>query len=279
MRMGVIIRWLTKFASRQRAVWPAAALSASLASQAAFCAQDTETNGNLLKYEKPRFLTARIYAKGSDRKNLLFNFTRQSTRSGETLQVLREYTYPDGKPAARERLVYAGDNLVSYELEELQTGGRGRADIRCEPGHGGKGRICFEYSSDAASGAKPKTDSESLQKETLINDMVGPFLLSHWEALVNGREVKCRYIVVPRRETVGFCFRKESETTCEGRSVVIIKMQATSPVIAALIDPLFFTIEKNEPNRVLEYVGGTTPKIKSGGKWKDVDVVTVFDWK
>jgi hypothetical protein len=276
MRMAVIIRWFTRFASRQRAGWPAAALCASLA-QAALCAQNTERN--LLKYEEPRSLTGRIYAKGSDRKNVLFNFTRQSTRSGETLQVLREYMYPDGKPAARERLVYDGNNLVSYELEELQTGGRGRADIRREPGHGGKGRICFEYSNDAASRAKPKTDSESLQKDTLINDMVGPFLKSHWEALVNGREVKCRYIVVPRRETVGFCFRKESESTCEGRSVMIVKMQATSPVIAALIDPLFFTIEKNEPNRVLEYVGGTTPKIKSGGKWKDLDVVTVFDWK
>src|SRR2546426_5313449 len=170
MRMAVIIRWLTKFASRQPAVWLAATLCASLASQAAFCAENIETNRNSFKYEEPRFLTGRIYAKGSNRKNVLFNFRRQSTRSGEKLQVLREYTYPDGKPAARERLVYEGDNLVSYELEELQTGGRGRADIRREPGHGGKSRICFEYSSDAASRAKPKTDSESLQKETLIND-------------------------------------------------------------------------------------------------------------
>jgi len=87
----------------------------------------------------------------------------------------------------------------------------------------------------------------------LINDMVAPFLISHWEELSNGREVKCRYIVLPRRETVGFTFTKEREESWSGRAVVILKMEPTSPIIAELVDPLYFTIEKEGPHRVLKY--------------------------
>src|ERR1051325_651533 len=88
--------------------------------QPALSMESVETNSMPLRYEEPRLLTGRIYAKNSDRKNPLFHFRRQATRSGTMLQVLREYTYPDGRAAARERLVYSGDNLVSFEVEELQ---------------------------------------------------------------------------------------------------------------------------------------------------------------
>ena len=53
-----------------------------------------------------------------------------------SLNVLREYNYPDGKLAARERVVYEGDALVSFELEDFQTGARGSA------GRGGRGPRC-----------------------------------------------------------------------------------------------------------------------------------------
>ncbi len=254
----------------------------AFASQLALSAENGKTNSIMLKYQEPRVLTGRIYAGvnagAGNGKNVLFHFRRRAIRTGETLHVLREYMHPDGKPAARERVVYEGDNLVSYELEELQTGARGRADIRRDTAVFAKGRIRFEYSKIAGLDAKPKVASESLQKNTLVNDMVGPFLASHWDALVSEQTVKCRYTVVPRMETVGFGFRKEAESKWEGRKVIVIKMAATSPVIAALVDPLFFTMEMNAPHRVLAYAGRTTPKIKSGGKWKDLDAFTVFDW-
>jgi hypothetical protein len=194
------------------------------------------------------------------------------------LNVLREYSYPDGKLAARERLTYDGDQLVSYELEQLQIGAAGRAELRRDPQHPEKNQILFEYATNTSSKSKPKVDSESLLKDTLVNDMVAPFLAQHWDDLSNGKEVKCRYIVVPRRETVGFTFKKHSESRLDTRPVLTIKMEATSPIIAALIEPLFFTVEKDAPHRVLEYRGRTTPKVLSGSQWKDLDAITVFDW-
>jgi hypothetical protein len=48
--------------------------------------------------------------------------------------------------------------------------------------------------------------------------------------------------------------------------------------VAALVNPLILTIEQAPPHRVLRYVGRTMPKIQAGGKCKDLDGVTVFDW-
>jgi hypothetical protein len=192
------------------------------------------------------------------------------------LKVQRDFSYPDGKLAARETVVYEGDDLTSYGLEELQFGATGSARIQRSPSEQGKGSINFDYSPEA--GARAKMSKESLQENTLIADMVGPFLVSHWDALVRGEKVRCRYVVVPRRETVGFTFVKDSDSRRQRRDAVIIKMEVSSRFLAALVDPLFFVMEKDPPHRVLEYTGRTTPKLQTGGKWKDLDAITVFDW-
>ena len=234
-------------------------------------AQSTNTTGSPLKFEEPKFLTAAIYQ--ADRKELQFRFTRQATRSGSTVNVLREYTYPNGTVAVREKVVYQGDDLVSFTLEELQTGGSGSAKIAGKPS---AGNISFKYTKET--GAKEKSHTEELRPDTIQPDMLAPFLVSHWDRLMKGEAVKCRYIVVPRRETVGFSFSKTSETTSGGKPVVVIKMEPSSPIISALVGPLFFTMEKGGQHHVLEYTGRCAPKIRDGKNWKDLDAVTVFDW-
>ena len=77
---------------------------------------------------------------------------------------------------------------------------------------------------------------------------------------------------------MGFTFTKDAASSWQGRQVLLIRMEASSRFIAALVNPLVFMIEQAPPHRVLQYVGRTTPKIQTGGKWKDLDGVTVFDW-
>jgi hypothetical protein len=237
-------------------------------------AETLKPAGRELKYEEPKLLAGAIYAR--DSKQLLFNFKRVANRSGSALKVQRDFTYPAGKLAAQERVVYEGDDLVSFELDEAQTGASGSAKIQRTPGNPAKGSIDFEYTAEP--GGRPKTRSEPLREDTLVGDMVEPFLVSHWNALHRGEKVKCRYIVVPRRETVGFTFSRDSEALQKGQRVLVVKMEASSRILAALVDPLFFTMEEASPHRVLQYVGRTTPKIQVGGKWKDLDALTVFDW-
>ena len=246
-------------------------------------------NPSILKYEEPNTLTATIYS--LDRKTVLFKFSRHLTRSGTNLEAIRKYNCPDGKLAARERVIYHGDGFRLYELDELQTGGFGCAEVKPDSGPQSQ-RLYFEFAKDSNSRTNPSQDSETLQKNTLNNDMVGPFLASNWDALMKGQEVKCRFMVIPRKETVGFRFVKESESQWQGMPqsagtnraatrpvpIIIVRMEPTSPVIRTLVDPLHFKIEKDGAHRVLEYSGRTTPKIKSGNKWSNLDAVTVFDW-
>jgi hypothetical protein len=256
----------------------AVSLIGGWATQSVRAADTTNAPAVPLKYEEPKLLTATIYAKDSGRQQVLFKFKRVATRSGSELSVLRQYTYPDGRLAAREQVVYNGDDMASYGLDELQIGAAGSVKVVRDRSNPAKNMLEFEYSKDAASGRKPKTSTETLRNDTLTSDMVGTFLASHWNELANGAKVKCRYIVIPRRETVGFTFVKERETTSQGRRVAIIRMEATSPIIAQLVDPLFFTLEAESPHRVLEYSGRVTPKSRVGNKWDDLDATCVFEW-
>jgi hypothetical protein len=240
----------------------------------AACASDADSTGAKSKYEEPKRLTGAIYS--SQSHQLLFKFERVANRSGSTLTVRRDFNYPDGTLAARERVTYEGDALRLYELEEKQIGATGSARVVLAQDNRQDGRIDFEYTLKAES--QPKRRTEALRENTLMADMVGPFLASNWEALWRGEKVNCRYVVVPRAETVGFTFLKHSRSTSQGRKVLIVKMEATSPFVAALVDPLYFTLEQDPPHRVLQYSGRTTPKIRVGEHWKDLDAVTVFDW-
>jgi hypothetical protein len=252
----------------------AAAVSVQAGEASALGPEASKAGVGPLKYELPRQLRGSIYAVGTTQ--LLFRFKRDASRSGSRLNVTRGFTYPDGKLAARELVVYQGDALVSFQLEERQIGASGDAIIRRAPGDPTRGTMEFRYTSGPGEGNKVRT--ESLRENALVADMVGPFLKEHWAALEKAEKVKCRYVVIPRLETVGFTFVKDSESTWRGTPAVSVKMQPSSPFIAALVSPLLFTIEKAPPHRVLQYVGRTTPKLRVGDEWKDLDAVTVFDW-
>ncbi|HWV98737.1 MAG TPA: hypothetical protein VNZ64_03490 [Candidatus Acidoferrum sp.] len=252
-------------------------------SAAAFCICAAPYSGcsqtRAIDYAEPKILVGNIFALGSDPKECLFKSERRGNRTGTAVQVTCDYTYPNGSFAARDRIVYEAGQLTSFEEEELQTGEKGSAMIRRDPNHAGQRRIYFEYTVGLGGKSRKSSDSEVLENDTLIDDMIPAFIVSHWETLDKGSPAKFRYIVLSRKETVGFKLTKEAETTWQGQPVVRIKMEPTSFIIARLVDPLFFVVEANGKHRILQYIGRTTPLIKNGDKWKELDAVSVFDWK
>jgi hypothetical protein len=230
-------------------------------------------------YSEPKDLIGNIFARDTGPRKCLFKSERRSSQSGAHVEATCDYTYPDGSLAAQDRIVYEGPRLVSFEEEELQTAEKGRAEIRPDPKNQGKWRVYFEYTTGQGSAAQKKTASEAMENDTIIDDMIPGFIVSHWDALQSGSPAKFRYIVLSRRETVGFRLVRDGETTRNGKPVIRIKMEPTSIIIARLVAPLIFICEKDDPHRILEYVGRVTPLIKSGNKWKDLDAITVFDWK
>jgi hypothetical protein len=226
-------------------------------------------------YEEPGVVTASIYARESSPPKLLYKFRRTASRSGSQTTVLREYTYPDGKLAAREHVVYEGHSLRSYRLEELQTESRGTATLRPDPRDPARTLLNIEWTKD---GGSPHSRTEVLTAGALVNDMMGDFISANFERVQAGAKVNFRYIVVSRKETVGLSLSKDGETTWNGQAAITLKLQPTSRVISVLVDPLYFTVGKAAPHRVFQYVGLTTPKGGTPGHWKDLAAITVFDW-
>jgi len=231
------------------------------------------------RFVVPDVVTATIFSASSNSAPALFTFRRTIQRTASTLKVLREYWYADGTPAAREHVVYENESLALYQLEELQTGDFGSATIKFDPSDPARGRVMFQYVKAGPRHPTTSTRSEALQPNTLINDTVGTFLAAHWDQLFRGEKVACRYIVLSRRETVGVTFRKESDALCRGREVIGLKMEPTNLLIAALVQPLRFLVEKAPPHRVLQYIGPTAPKLGQAGHWTEFnDALTIFDW-
>ena len=226
-------------------------------------------------YFEPKLLTGSIYDKEGGR--LLFTFRRTATRTGDAIRVAREFRNPDGSLVAQERVLYERGRLVRFELGELQIGANGRAVV--EPLPDKQRRIDFQYTKGSGQVAKPKRKVETVREEALTSDSLPVFLADHWEELKGGAVVKFRYLVVPRLETIGFKFSRESTTEFHGKKVVRIKMEPTSWVIAKIVDPLMFTVESEPPHRVLQYWGRTTPKIRNGQSWRDLDALSVFNWE
>jgi hypothetical protein len=224
-----------------------------------------------VNYLEPKTFTGTIYSDAS-LKQVLFTFRRTATNSGSEIHVERDFNLPNGKLAAREQVVYDGTQLKSLVLDEIQSRSKGSATVDSV---GGELKINFNYTE----GTKTKTGSEKYLDEILTSDMVGPFIAAHFDEIAKGGVVKCRLISVSRAETVGFKFIKESDTTWNGKPALRITLQPSSIIIARLVDPLHFVVEKDGMHRVLEYTGRTTPSIQKNGEWEDLDAVTVFDWK
>jgi hypothetical protein len=225
-------------------------------------------------YLPPKLLTGSIYDKPGGR--LLFTFRRAATQTGDVVSVFREFNNPDGSLAALERVRYERGRLVRFELDERQIGATGNARVEILPDQ--RQRIQFQYTTRSGRADRPKQESETLREQVVINDMIPYFVVEHWDELARGETVKFRYIVVPRLETIAFKLRRESTAELQGKKFVRIKMEPTSRFIAQFLEPLVFTVETDAPHRIFQYWGRTTPKIRSGQSWNDLEALSVYNW-
>jgi len=240
------------------------------------CAATLTIHAALPDYEPPALLTGTIFARGST--NVLYLFKRTARRDGDTVRVVRDFTYPDGRLAARERVAFTAGKLASFQIDDSQIDAHGGTTAAPDPKDPRNVRLRFNYTVGSGGRTKTKTDSETAEGEVLVGDMIPYFIVSHWAELMAGQPAKFRFIAQDRLETVGFKLVKEGETTQRGTPVVRLRMEPTSVIIAAIVDPLHFLVEKDGTHRVLQYEGRTTPHLRSGNSWKDLDAVTVYDW-
>jgi len=248
-------------------------LMAAIVPQSGFAGEPT-----FVDYGQPKLLTGMVYEMSSGTNKVLFMFKRTAVRSNATVSVTRDFIYPNGSLAAHEEAVYESGNLVWFQLDERQTGAKGSATVACDAKMQGKQKLLFDWVTGQDSSAKKKTDSEAFQGDTLVGDMISYFIPAHWNQLARGEAVNFRFIAPSRLETVGFKLVKEADVTWRGQPALRLRMEPSSFIIAQIVDPLFFIVEKSGEHRLLEYIGRTTPKMRDGNKWKDLDARTVYDW-
>jgi len=227
-------------------------------------------------FAEPKLITGTIYALGSDRKQVLYAFRRTTVRDGATVRVERKFLCPDGTVAAVENAVYEAGRLVSFEMRELQTGVSGAIQIAPDAQHPGQSKIAIGY---AHGPTPPKGDWQKLPSDTLVDDTIYPFLVAHWDELMRGDAVKFHFVALEWKKAFSFRFVKAGEAVVDGRTVERIRMEPTNLLVASVVNPLTFILEKDAPRRIISYVGRTTPRVKKGKSWKYLDAETVFDWK
>jgi hypothetical protein len=231
-----------------------------------------------VNYLEPSPLYGAIYDKASGTNKVLFSFRRTASledKTNDVVRVLRSYLNPDGSIAAVETVVYRQGNLVSFAVDERQTGEHGAVTVSEVTG---RKKLNFEWTTGNGGRTKTRNDSETMQPDTLVSDMIPGFICEHWSQLSRGEAVEFRYIEADRLSTYGLRLVKESDATLNGKAVVRLRLEASNFFIARLMDPLFFYIEKDEPHRPLEYMGCTTPKLRDGENWKDFEALSVYDW-
>jgi hypothetical protein len=218
-------------------------------------------------------LTGKIWARDTSHPQLLFKFRRTADKSDGETHVVRTYTYPDGRVAAVEKATYRSGKLATYSVQEKQTGAHGRLKIKGDA-IAGQGKVTFHY---VSAGGDKDSDSETLDAPTVINETIIGYIHDHFKALMAGKSLDIRYMVIPRVETVGFTLSKSGEDNWNGRQVVNIKMDASSFFIRLAVDPVYFTFDA-KTGALIQYTGRATPKIRKDGDWKALDAVTSFKW-
>ena len=257
-----------------------AVLAAALLSVAApgGLAADThhEAAAEAYDYATPPLLTGTLYEIGSDRSNVLFTFRRTAVRSGSTVNVERQFIAPDGSVAAVEKAVYESGQLVSLEMRDFPARVSGSVRIEPDPTDPAREEILIGYGHGLN---PPRGSPQILQPDTLVDDTVYPFMLAHWDEIMEGQAVRFRFVSLEWKRAFLFRMVKTAESVADGRPVVQIKVEPVGAFVSAFVSPLVFTVEKAPPHHILSYLGRTTPRVKKGRAWKYLDAETVFDWK
>ncbi len=229
--------------------------------------------------EHPQFLTGRILDKVPDADKLLFAFKRSAQVTNEVTSVACDYFSPDGSRAVAEKFVYDHDALSSFEIDQFQIGAKGSGAVVVDEINPSRKRLVLKWTTTHDGKSETKTSSEYLHNDTLVSDMIPGFIVKHWDELAGGKEVVFRCVIPSRLETVGFELVKEPETDWHGKKVLRLRMKASNFFAARLVAPIFFIVETEPAHHVLEYTGRTTPKLRKGQKWRDLDARVIFDWQ
>lgn len=223
---------------------------------------------------KLEIIRGKVFERGTDKKKMIFTYERRISREATTSHEEARYFFPDGKLAYEESYLFRNGAVEVYDYNQKQVNDIGHAEV-----HGDK--ISFRFSEDGETKTKEIEDKGLL----VFPATIARTLASNWDTLMKGETLQSRFVLVERLDTVGFSFKLKKELVLNGVEAVQVQMRPTSFIIAAIVNPILMTLEKNGGHRLLESDGRLPlrkPKYdnipKSRSDWKAIDAILDLEY-
>lgn len=189
----------------------------------------------------------------------LFDLDIKVDRANGLTRTTATYKDLKGQPTVEEKGVVKGDELISFDVDQMQIKEKGRIEVQGD-------KILFTYEKDG----KKKTAEEKLKKPFLTPANFNLYVSNHWADFSSGKEVEVRFAVWFRLETVGFKIFKVGETLKGSQKLIQLRMKPSSFVIAALVDPLNLWYTE-DGQKLIELSGRVSTMLPDGMGFKDLD--------
>jgi len=216
-------------------------------------ARDVKTYGDLI-------YKGSVFKLDGKRTSPLYVYERR-VRSVGPLQVSTSFTHDEYEVALIQMATHdPAYSLKEYNEYQFQLGEVGSVNISGTTAH-------FRL----LSGERERRAQEIVTLPVVVGPTLYGFIYQNWERLLSGDKVDFRFAVISRLETVGFVLQKVSSSD----NLVRIRMKASSPFIALMVDPIYFTFS---PDRRLVSLEGRVPtKLQKGNGWVDLDAFVEYD--
>lgn len=171
-----------------------------------------------------------------------------------------------GNMIMSEHVVYSGSTFISQEIQNNLDHKEYRGNLKDK-------KMTFEVFSMNDGEEKKLLSSK---KETVRGPMLSGvttenFIRENWETLMKGKRVDFRFAVFERQETIGFSFKKKTETDVDGKSAVVLTMRPTSFFVSLVVDPMEVSVEKE--GKTIIHFKGRTPIVTDKKKNLEAEIV------
>ncbi|MGZ3692996.1 MAG: hypothetical protein ACXWQO_02015 [Bdellovibrionota bacterium] len=190
-------------------------------------------------------LTGKIFDNAASATTPAFVYVTVRRQEGPQLISTTTYRDPVGNLLVEENTTYENGRLTRYVYDQKQVQESGEIELK-------DGKASYKF---RAAGKKEASDSESIEPNMIVPDMVPAVVQTHWQDLMNGETVKTRFLVLERQDTFGFKFYKAKEREQGGIAVVDFILKPTSFIIAAITPRIRITLEKAAPHHAVELEG------------------------
>jgi hypothetical protein len=203
-----------------------------------------------------------LYEIGSNRKTVLLRWSYAASADGQ--QARMAFVTPAGVPVTTEQLVLEDGEFREYAVVHHEAGQEGRVRRVGD-------RVEFSYTRDGGT----ETSREDYTSNFVAGAGIRTYIQAHWAEIQAGDTLKIRMPVPDRLQSLEFKLWKDSTRKTERGEAVVVKMRPASFLLAALVDPVYFTFSEDGQD-IWELNGRMSPIRKIDGELRPTEVDAVF---